>query len=96
MKLMLAQNIRTQRKAHSLTQENLAEAIGVTVGAVSKWENGTTSPDLVTLMGLADLFGTSVDALLGYQLGGHTVQSTVEELHTLQQKKECQAGQPLR
>lgn len=42
---------RTQRKAHSLTQENLAEAIGVTVGAVSKWENGTTSPDLVTLMG---------------------------------------------
>ena len=92
MKLMLAQNIRTQRKAHSLTQENLAEAIGVTVGAVSKWENGTTSPDLVTLMGLADLFGTSVDALLGYQLGGHTVQSTVEELHTLQQKKEYQAG----
>ena len=92
MKLMLAQNIRTQRKAHSLTQENLAEAMGVTVGAVSKWENGTTSPDLVTLMGLADLFGTSVDALLGYQLGGHTVQSTVEELHTLQQKKEYQAG----
>lgn len=92
MKLMLAQNIRTQRKAHSLTQENLAEAIGVTVGAVSKWENGTTSPDLVTLMGLADLFGTSVDALLGYQLGGHTVQSTVEELHRLQQKKEYQAG----
>ena len=92
MKLMLAQNIRTQRKAHSLTQENLAEAIGVTVGAVSKWENGTTSPDLITLMGLADLFGTSVDALLGYQLGGHTVQSTVEELHTLQQKKEYQAG----
>ena len=43
-------------------------------------------------MGLADLFGTSVDALLGYQLGGHTVQSTVEELHTLQQKKEYQAG----
>ena len=92
MKLMLAQNIRTQRKTHSLTQENLAEAIGVTVGAVSKWENGTTSPDLVTLMELADLFGTSVDALLGYQLGGHTVQSTVEELHRLQQKKEYQAG----
>lgn len=94
MKLMLAQNIRTQRKAHSLTQENLAEAIGVTVGAVSKWENGTTSPDLVTLMGLADLFGTSVDALLGYQLGGHTVQSTVEELHTLQQKKSTRRARP--
>lgn len=92
MKLMLAQNIRTQRKNHGLTQENLAEAIGVTVGAVSKWENGTTSPDLVTLMEMADLFATSVDALLGYQLGGHTVQSTVEELHCLQQKKEYREG----
>ena len=33
MKLMLAQNIRTQRKAHSLTQENLAEAIGAAPGS---------------------------------------------------------------
>ena len=43
MKLMLAQNIRTQRKAHSLTQENLAEAIGVTVGgSVQMGERGFT------------------------------------------------------
>ena len=64
MKLMLAQNIRTQRKAHSLTQENLAEAIGVTVGAVSKWENGTSDPSTSNLLALARLYGLSVEELL--------------------------------
>ena len=38
MKMMLAENIRTFRKERSLTQEQLAEALGVTAGAVYKWE----------------------------------------------------------
>ena len=53
------------RKEHGMTQEQLANALGITFQAVSKWENGVSSPDLSTLPLLADLFGVSVDALLG-------------------------------
>ena len=68
--MRLPENIKYYRKTMDMTQEQLAEAMGVTVGAVSKWESGTSTPDLYTLMGLADLFQTSTDALLGFALEG--------------------------
>lgn len=40
MKIQLAENIRDLRKKRALTQEQLAEALGVTAGAVYKWESG--------------------------------------------------------
>ena len=57
-----------------MTQEQLAEAMGVSVSAVYKWESGQTSPDLSLIFSMADLFGTSTDVLLGYewQSGGAT------------------------
>ena len=64
----LQDNIKSCRKAMNFTQEQLAEAMGVTVGAVSKWESGASMPDLNTLMDLAELFQTSTDALLGFSL----------------------------
>lgn len=66
----LQDNIKSCRKAMGFTQEQLAEAMGVTVGAVSKWESGQSLPDLNTLMDLAELFQTSTDALLGFALRG--------------------------
>ena len=68
MQLALAENIRRYRKDHGLTQQRVADALGVTPGAVYKWEAGLTAPDLGLLVELADLFGTSVDALLGYEM----------------------------
>lgn len=53
------------RKEHGMTQDQLASALGITFQAVSKWENGVSSPDISTLPLLADLFGVSVDQLLG-------------------------------
>ena len=53
------------RKEHGMTQDQLASALGITFQAVSKWENGISSPDISTLPLLADLFGVSVDQLLG-------------------------------
>lgn len=44
MKMMLAENIRSFRKERSLTQEQLAEALGVTAGAVYKWEAKLSTP----------------------------------------------------
>ena len=68
--MTLSDNIKRCRKDLDMTQEQLAEAMGVTVGAVSKWESGQSTPDLYTLMGLADLFQISTDALLGFALEG--------------------------
>lgn len=68
--MKLYENIKNSRKGLNMTQEQLAEAMGVTVGAVSKWESGASIPDLNTLMELADFFQTSIDALLGFTLQG--------------------------
>ena len=73
MKLKLSENIKKYRKEMNLTQEELAEAFGVTVGAVSKWESGSTVPDIMTMMELADFFNVSMDILLGYNISSKTI-----------------------
>ena len=67
MKSRLAENIKTFRKERKMTQEQLAEAMGVTVGAVYKWESKQSNPDLNIIIELADLFEVSTDVLLGYE-----------------------------
>lgn len=64
--LKFSDNLKKLRKEKAFTQEQLAEALGVTVGAVYKWENDLSMPEIRTLVELAELFDTSVDALLGY------------------------------
>lgn len=66
MELKLGANIQAMRRARGLTQEQLAAAMGVTIGAVSKWEKGNCCPDVQLIPELAEFFGTSVDVLLGY------------------------------
>lgn len=48
-----------------MTQENLANEMGVSIGAVSKWETGASIPDIPMLCALADFFHVSADYLLG-------------------------------
>ena len=57
--------LKELREKHNLTQEELAERVLVTRQAVSRWETGVTSPDISALPMLADLFGITVDELLG-------------------------------
>lgn len=52
------------RKAKSITQEELAQHLGVSPQAVSKWENDVACPDIMQLVPLAKLFGTTTDELL--------------------------------
>lgn len=66
----LAENIRRYRKSLGFTQEQLAERLGITLGAVSKWERGSSEPDLSYIMDLAELFHVSVDALIGFSMRG--------------------------
>ena len=68
MTIRLSENIRKNRKQLGLTQEQLAEAMGVSIGAVHKWETGLSTPDITLIVALANFFDTSVDALLGYEM----------------------------
>jgi len=63
--LYIAENLRSLRKGMELTQEDVAEMLRVSPQSVSKWERGDTYPDITLLPALANLFKTSVDALIG-------------------------------
>ena len=62
---MFGDNLAQLRKLRHLTQENVAERIGVSRQAVAKWEAGETVPDLIRSRELAELFGVSLDDLAG-------------------------------
>ncbi len=66
MKIAIGENIKRLRKQKGITQEKLAEAINVSVAAVSKWERDETYPDITLIFPLAHYFGVSVDELMGY------------------------------
>ena len=80
MQLTLSENIRMFRKQRKLTQEKLAEALGVTVGAVYKWESGLSVPELGMIVEIADFFEISVDALLGYKMQDHRMEALEKRL----------------
>ncbi|MCD7755007.1 MAG: helix-turn-helix domain-containing protein [Firmicutes bacterium] len=80
MEIQLAENIKRLRKERTLTQEQLAEAMGVTVGAVYKWESGQSMPEIRLLVEIADFFGVSVDAILGYTWQADNASSIVKKL----------------
>ena len=60
----LGKRISALRREKDLTQDDVAERLGVSPQAVSKWENDQTCPDITLLPGLAKLLGVSVDRLL--------------------------------
>ena len=65
MKLAIGENIRNFRKKNDLTQEALADRLGVTYQSISRWENGTTYPDLEQIPAIAEVLAVTVDELLG-------------------------------
>ncbi len=67
MQVQLGQKIRSLRLRDNRTQAETADALGVSPQAVSRWEMGTTYPDLELLPAIAAYFGTSIDELFGFQ-----------------------------
>ena len=65
MNIYFKENIRRLRKERDLTQEALADFLGVSFQAVSKWERGESYPDFEMLPVIADFFSVSTDELLG-------------------------------
>ena len=72
----IGNTIRRLRKENGVTQEELAEAIGVTPQAVSKWENGAGMPDVSQLVPLANYFRVSMDTLFDRESDGTDEQVT--------------------
>ena len=63
--VVLAASIKKYRHSLGLTQEDLANSLGVTFQAVSKWESAKAAPDIALLPTMAELFGCYIDELFG-------------------------------
>lgn len=64
---LISDNISFLRKYHKLSQEDMAERIGVSRQTIAKWENGDSIPDLENSNRIAELFNVSLDELVNYQ-----------------------------
>ena len=92
--MTIHQNIRDLRKARSLTQEQLADVMGVSTASVPKWENGQCAPELTVLADLADYFQVSIDALMGHEVNPERMDSMLtnaEQLADTDNHKEAAA-----
>lgn len=69
MNIRIGQTIADLRRQRGITQEALAEAIGISAPAVSKWERGQSYPDITLLPPLARYFGITIDTLVAYRQG---------------------------
>lgn len=65
-KIKIGEKIRLLRKKNDVTQDQLADHLGVTPQAVSRWESGICYPDMTSLPAIADYFSVSIDELLCY------------------------------
>ena len=63
--LKIGDKIRAKRRERNLTQEELAEQLMVSAQAVSKWENGSSMPDISQVVPIANFFGVTTDYLFG-------------------------------
>lgn len=86
MEQTLGKRIMENRKRLGWTQDRLAEQLGVSAQAVSKWENDQSCPDISLLPKLAELFGITVDELLGRE------QEKVFEAEVVRDEKDDEKG----
>lgn len=82
--IIFGEKLRDHRKALGLTQDEIAEKIGVSGQAVSKWEKGECLPDCYNLKQLGDIFGISLDVLLDTGIGNDisSVSKKIKQLAT--------------
>lgn len=88
--MYLPANLKKFRIMKELTQEDVAEFLGITPQSVSKWERGECYPDITLLPAIANIFETSVDLLLGMD----TIRS--EETRYNIHKKSCRISKKRR
>ena len=94
IKMKMHQIIARQRRAMGLTQEQLAERLGVTAPAVNKWEKGSTCPDVALLPPLARLLGIDMNELFCFHedLSDSETSRMVQEVSAVFKREGAQAA----
>lgn len=97
MELKIGARLAELRRKKGLTQEQLAERLGVSAPAVSKWETDNSYPDITLLCPLARALGTNVDTLLRFeeQLSGEAVAEKVNAIIEAARQEGWEAGEAL-
>lgn len=91
--MSLGERIKEQRKNCGLSQEKVAELVGVNRQAVTKWEAGQSAPSTENLFRLAEIFGTTVDILL---VSAEEKNSPAEQIYCLYKMEEAKKAGDLR
>lgn len=96
----IASRLQKLRKEKNLSQEALAEKLGISRQTVSEWECGDITPDLKNLMALSELYGISVDELIGNSFNKNAQNESAdfadadEETNTSERKRKNQNSEP--
>ena len=80
--LKIGEKIIECRRQQGITQDDLAQYMGVSKASVSKWETSTSYPDITLLPRIASYFSITVDELLGYepQMSKRQIRSSIQQL----------------
>lgn len=94
MRLKLSENLKQVRREKGITQEQLANTLGVSFQSVSRWETGTAYPDIELLPVIAGYFGITVDELIGTAQAGNELRyeeytARIKELRLQGKEEEC-------
>lgn len=90
---MISEQLTSMRKQRKLTMKDVAEAIGVSLSAYQKYENGTRDVSTETLSKLADFYGVTTDYLLGRKTGEpETIDKLVGEFNMSALEKKILEG----
>ncbi|MBD5502527.1 MAG: helix-turn-helix transcriptional regulator [Lachnospiraceae bacterium] len=87
--MQIGQVIRQYRKKKDMTQEEMANRLGVTAPAVNKWENGNSMPDITLLAPIARLLDISLDTLLSFreELTQEEIQDIIQTVYSMLREK---------
>jgi len=91
---MIGKKIRALRSKHRITQEQLAERLGITAQAVSRWESENCYPDIEMLPSIADFFNVTVDELLciDHRERDAKINACIKQAHELQETLQMNGG----
>ena len=89
--MTFGQNLQKHRKEKRLSQEALANQLFVTRQSVSQWENDRTMPSVDLLLKLSEIFGTTVDALLG-KPETESIPQPISSVNILKEKKDIRSA----